>query len=187
MHRLLFVSFLLLGVLVCRGASSSQQVWSRFQAQSAAALEQARRTGAKEEPLPAGVQELRFQDVFKPVIGDRGPEYTDRIKSLDGKRVRVTGFMVRENQRTPGVFMFAPWPSRIESDGFCLNEDYPPSTIHVLVGGAPARLVPFTPSRVSLVGILEVKPLPMPDGRNCVACLRLDPETAQQANVAATP
>lgn len=154
--------------------SAGVNAWAKFQKQAALALEQAQRERGVVEALPDGVEELRFQDFFKPVIGDRGPEYTERIRSLHGKKVRVQGFMVREQSRKAGVFMLAPWPTRIESDGFCVYEDFPPATLHVLLPEGDQRTAPFKPGLLSVIGVLEVRPAPMPDGRNCVASLRLE-------------
>lgn len=154
--------------------AAGTNAWSKFQRQAALALEQAQRERGVVEALPEGVEELRFQDFFKPVIGDRGPEYTERIRSLNGKRVRVQGFMVREQTRKAGVFMLAPWPTRIESDGFCVYEDFPPATLHVLLPEGDQRITPFKPGLFSVIGVLEVRPAEMPDGRNCVASLRIE-------------
>jgi len=170
----------ILGSLIGHAEQPTQQTWSRFQSQAANALEMAQRQRSALPPLPEGVSELKFQDFFKPVIGDRGLEYSDRLQTLDGRRVRIAGFMVREQPRSNGVFMLSPWPSRVESDGFCQYEDFPPATLHVLVPNA-AEPVPYRPGLVVFTGVLSVKPDSMPDGRNCVASLTLEPELSATA------
>jgi hypothetical protein len=175
----------LLGSLIGHAEPGSQQAWSRFQSQAANALESAQRQRAALPPLAEGVSELRFQDFFKPVVGDRGLEYSEKLLKLDGRRVRIAGFMVREQLRADGVFMLTPWPSRVENDGFCLNEDFPPATLHVLVPGSTAP-VPYRPGLVVLTGVLTVKPAAMPDGRNCVAALTLEGELPTTASAPST-
>jgi hypothetical protein len=169
----------LLGATFCHADQAGNQAWSRFQSQAASALESAqRKAGVSIAALPEGVEELRFQDFFQPVIGDRGLDYSERLKKLDGHRVRIAGFMVREQARGPGVFMLAPWPTRIESDGFCVYEDYPPATLHVLQSGVCVETLPFRPGLLVLTGVLSVKPRLMPDGRNCVLSLQLDADSS---------
>lgn len=168
----------ILGSLIGHAEQASQQAWSRFQSQAANALETAQRQRAALPPLAEGVSELRFQDFFKPVVGDLGLEYSDTLLKLDGRRVRIAGFMVREQSRADGVFMLTPWPSRVESDGFCQYEDFPPATLHVLVPGSTGP-VPYRPGLVVLTGVLAVKPASMPDGRNCVASLTLEAAPAE--------
>ena len=48
-------------------------------------------------PLPEGVEELKFGEMFRTPISDRGLELTDKLQTLHGKRVRVLGHMVYES------------------------------------------------------------------------------------------
>src|SRR5688500_58712 len=58
-------------------------------------------------PLPAGVTELKFSEFFVSPVGPQGLELTHRLSSLDGKRVRMLGYMVRNERGLPGQFLFA--------------------------------------------------------------------------------
>jgi hypothetical protein len=175
-HTAFLILMFAAGVAGGLGATEGA-TWARFQKQAAVTLQAAQRNSKPLPELPAGVQELRFQDLFNPVIGDRGPEYTDIVKRLNGKKVRVAGFMVRELNRKGGVFMLAPWPTRIESDGYCVYEDFPPATLHVLLPEVFTKPLPFSPGLLAVTGTLDLSPGQMPDGRNCVASIRLDPES----------
>ncbi len=155
--------------------SENQNAWQRHQAQAARVLHEAesRPQGALtavDESLPL----LRFSEIFQPVVGDRGPEYTPAFRALHGKEVRLSGFMVGRSSHQAGrTFLFAPFPSRIENDGFCLNEDFPPNTLHVEVIGQGGDAIPLLPGKLTLAGKLLVGPRLMPDGRNAIAVLQI--------------
>lgn len=164
-------------------ADSAVSAWNRFQRQSAEALRDAGRGAQVEAPLPESVAALRFQDFFVPVVGDRGLEYSGRMRALDGRRVRITGFLVRDTRRHAGSAMLAPWPTRIENDGYCYSEDYPPATLHLQLEGADAPPIPYRPGPVTVIGTLSVAPQPAADGRNAVALLRVTRADAVQAGL----
>jgi hypothetical protein len=43
-------------------------------------------------PAPPGATDLKFSELFKP-IGPRGLEYSEKVRALDGKKVRILGYM----------------------------------------------------------------------------------------------
>lgn len=160
--------------------------WSAFQSRSAQTQVSALRLPVTVPPLPAGVEELSFKDFFEPVVGDRGLHYADRLRTLDGKRVRIIGHMVREPVRSNGVFLLTPWPVRIENDGYCMNETLPPATLHVIMPGIEAtRPTGYVPGPLILTGVLEVGVVQTADGRNSAVRLVLDPPATQTASTAA--
>src|SRR6188474_3449389 len=61
-------------------------------------------------PLPNGVAELKFSEFFVNPVGPRGLELTDKLKELDGKRVRILGYMAAQDERPPGSFLLTPVP-----------------------------------------------------------------------------
>ena len=81
-------------------------------------------------PLPPGVAELKFTDFFKP-IGPRGLEYTDKVRALAGKKVRLLGYMARQPEPKPGLFLFTPVPLQMNEHEYGLAEDMPATLIHV--------------------------------------------------------
>lgn len=182
---MLFVTRGLLVCIVFSGSvfaaedSATAAVWRRFAAQSARLLLEAQRAPLTPPPLPAGVDELAFREFFSPVVGDRGLDYSERMRALHGQRVRIAGFMTRDFVRHPGAFLLTGWPTKVESDGYCFNDELPPATLHVVLPPSAASVpAPYLPGPMLLTGTLQVGPTPMPDGRNAVARLLLDAPAA---------
>jgi hypothetical protein len=148
-------------------------------------------------PLPTGVQELNFKDFFKMPVGDYGLELTDYLHSLDGKRVRMLGYMVFEDltrcnsctiaktvggrpvpawmeATVPGRMMFTFRPCAVSFSHYGLSDDLPPQTVFVTVPDKIGQLVPFTPGPLLLTGVLSVGPKKEMDGRISVVRLELD-------------
>ncbi len=149
-------------------------------------------------PLPPGAEELTFADFFKLPVGPRGLDLTERLKALDGRRVRILGHMVKEDltpcnscpvlpngaQRArpawmefvvPGRMMFTEQPAMVSHAHYGLADDLPPQTLFVTVPDKFGELVPFTPGPMLLTGVLSVGNKPEPDGRISVVRLTLDP------------
>jgi hypothetical protein len=61
-------------------------------------------------PLPAGVQDLRFGEIYQTPVGDRGLEFSEKAQTLAGHRVRLLGYMVREDLPARGRLLLAPFP-----------------------------------------------------------------------------
>lgn len=123
---------------------------------------------------PAGVTDLSFAEFYGPV-GDRGLEFSEKIRALAGRRVRLVGFMVREQERAPGLFRLAGWPIVVETQGLCSVDDTPPSTAYVLVPSAPHAIPAWRPGRLVLTGVLEIGARSEADSRNSFVRLILDP------------
>jgi len=163
------------------GASSPAAVdaagaaWRQYTARAARVLSEAQQAKGEAPPLPTGVAELTFKDFFSPVIGDRGLDLSPKLTALHGQRVRIAGYMTREDIRHPGVFLLTPWPTKVSDDGYCVTDELPPATLHVLLPeGTEQERCPYLPGQLFLTGILQVGPAAAPDGRNAIAQLRLD-------------
>jgi hypothetical protein len=125
-------------------------------------------------PLPEGVAELKFSDLYKMPVGPRGLELTEKVRALDGRRVRVLGFMVRQAKSDPGLLMLAPYELTTNEVEFGASDDLPPSLIFVVVPKYDDVAVPFTPGPLLLTGTLEVGRREEPDGRFSEIRLKLD-------------
>lgn len=159
--------------------------WQRYVTQSQTALGELKASAATSlPPLPAGVSHLDFSEFFGP-IGDRGLEYSPKLRSLDGQRVRLVGYMVREPERSAGVYRLTAWPVKVETDGFCVADDTPPATVHI-VAVSPTQKIPWQPGQLILTGTLELGARVESDGRNSIFRLVLDP-TSEPANASASP
>jgi len=130
-------------------------------------------------PLPEGVTALQFGELFVKPVGPRGLVFTDKVKSLDGRRVRILGHMVRREGAPPGTLLLAPYPVQLHDSEYGLADDLPPSTLFVTVPDAEGE-IPFTAGLLLLTGRLELGSREEPDGRTSVVRLVLDPKTQGQ-------
>lgn len=144
------------------------------------------RDGNELPPLPEGIEQLRFREIFELPVGPRGLEYSDRTRTLEGQRVRVLGFMVREDQPVRGRLLLAPFPFTLFTGEYGHAEDLPATVVHVHLTEDSNRFVPFTPGLLLLTGILETGNEEEPDGRVSTLRLRLDPP-APTASAATSP
>jgi hypothetical protein len=124
--------------------------------------------------LPAGVTELNFSEFFVSPIGDRGLTFTDKLRSLDGKRVRITGYMVEQEKPTPGVFPLAAVPIRLHEDHYGLADDLPPATAYVSMPTDYHGTVPHTRELMLVTGILRLGNREETDGRISTVRLTVD-------------
>ena len=126
-------------------------------------------------PLPAGIAELKLADLFEQPIGPRGLIYTKAVLALEGKKVRVLGYMVKQEAKIPGLFLLAPLPLQLHEEEFGLADDLPAATLHVHKTEGADQLVPFTPGPMLLTGTLRLGNREEADGRISSVRLELDP------------
>ena len=139
-------------------------------------------------PLPADVTELKFTEFFVSPIGDRGLTFTDKLRGLDGKRVRVLGYMARQEQPVPGMFLFSALPVRLNEEHYGLADDLPAATLFVSMPKDRDQVVPHTSGLMLLTGTLSVGNHEEADGRISTARLALEkPEPAVGKNFPSSP
>jgi hypothetical protein len=136
-------------------------------------------------PLPVGVTELKFGDFFVNPIGTRGLTFTEKLRNLDGHRVRIVGYMVRREPATPGTFLFAPAPAQLDEDHYGLADDLPVSTMHVFMPKDRQEVVEYKRGLLQLIGSLSVGPKEEPDGR--ISTVRLAVELPKPPRVTTRP
>ena len=129
-------------------------------------------------PLPRGVTELKFGQFFVTPVGPQGLTFTDKLVSLDGKRVRMTGYMVEQDHGARGVFLFSALPIHLHDHDSALADDLPAAVVHVTVPTCRDRPVPYARGLMLLSGTLSVGPRDEPDGRISLVRLALDPPEA---------
>lgn len=134
-------------------------------------------------PPPAGVTHLDFEQFFRKPVGPRGLELTDKLQSLNGRKVRLLGYMVKQERRTPGLFLLSPVPASTHESHYGLADDLPASTVHVFVPTMKYQVLPHTPGLMLLTGTLDVGNREEASGRISTVRLTLDPPqvTAGQA------
>ena len=139
-----------------------------------------RRTKPSLPPPPRGVTELKFSEFFVTPVGPRGLDLTDKLRGLDGQRVRILGYMVRQEEPPAGSFLLAPFPAQIHEHENGLADDLPATTLHVFSPNHREQVVPYTPQLLLLTGTLSVGNRTEADGRISTVRLILDP-TAKAA------
>ena len=149
--------------------------------------------GAQLPPAPEGVSDLHFDEFFKKPVGPLGLELNPRLRELEGKRVRLLGFMVKQSRPTPWTLMLSPMPCSSNEVEFGLAEDLPPNVVRVFLPRGPQPITPHTPGLLLLTGRLEVGDREEADGRHSLVRLYVDREGIQtdrdviQTNSAPTP
>ena len=135
-------------------------------------------------PLPPDVTELKFNEFFRQPIGPRGLDFSEKLRSLEGRRIRILGYMVRQDQPAEHCFLLAPVPLTLHEDEYGLADDLPATALHVFTtADAPAR-TPYTPGLLLLTGKLSLGNQTETDERISIVRLKLDPPTAEQKEAA---
>ena len=106
-------------------------------------------------PPPRGVSDLKFRDMFTLPVGPLGLVATPRLRMLDGKRVRLIGYMVQQETVTAGMFLLAPLPVILGDEDESLADDLPASVVLVRINGAAARPIPHRAGLIQLTGVLS--------------------------------
>ncbi|HSX61257.1 MAG TPA: hypothetical protein VLF18_13740 [Tahibacter sp.] len=103
---------------------------------------------------PRDVAELRFQDVYTLPVGPRGLEITDRLRELDGRRVRLVGYMVHAD--VAGGFVLSPLPAALGDADEALADDLPPTAVLVDLPRETALRSGHMPGLIQVIGRLRV-------------------------------
>jgi len=94
---------------------------------------------------------------------------------LDGRRVRLFGYMVRSDAPQTGAFQLSSLPVTLAEQADGVADDLPPTVVTVRLPGALAdRVVPFVPGILMVEGELAVGARDEPDGRRSLVRLQLD-------------
>ena len=121
----------------------------------------------------AGASDLRFEEFYVAPAGPRGLAMTPKLKELDGRRVRIAGYMARQEEPAPGVFILVPFPVNIAEVADGPADDLPAA--HVFVRAHSTGMVaPYKPGLILLVGTLSVGRAAEADGRVSWVRLILD-------------
>jgi hypothetical protein len=114
---------------------------------------------------------LDFHEFFEPPGSPLKP--TAKLLGLNGKRVRLSGFMVKMELPSKGAFYLAATPIFCDEAGGG-TADLPPETVRVTVRSKGAAEVPFIPGPLEVSGVLEVGNQTDEDGRVSAVRLTLD-------------
>ena len=117
--------------------------------------------------------DLRFEEFYVAPAGPRGLTMTPKLKELDGRRVRIAGYMARQEEPVPGVFILVPFPVTIAELADGPADDLPAA--HVFVRAHSTGMVaPYRPGLIPLAGTLSVGRAAEADGRVSWVRLILD-------------
>jgi hypothetical protein len=118
---------------------------------------------------------LKFRELFKLPIGPRGLEPSEKLIGLNGKRVRIVGYMAKEENPTSGMFILSPLPVNMGDEDESFADDLPASAVFIHLGSASNEFASYLPGLIKLTGVLEFGAQQEPDGRVSMVRLLLDP------------
>jgi hypothetical protein len=136
-----------------------------------------------ELPALADVTDLKFRDFFKLPIGPRGLEMTPRLAALDGQRVRIVGYMVRQDSAlgVTGLLVLAPLPVTMGEEDESFADDLPATAVYVHLADAQRQQrLPHMPGLMALTGTLQLGAQAEPDGRRSMVRLLLDDTVSRE-------
>ena len=113
-------------------------------------------TDIKLPPLPEGVEEISFQEFYQLPVGPRGLEPSAKLLSLNGKRVRILGFMGEMRRADKRNIIFAPMPLEPQPEEYGLCDDIPATHVLVTVPGNPDETIPYSAAPMLLTGVLSL-------------------------------
>jgi hypothetical protein len=121
--------------------------------------------------LAAQPASLSFADL---VVGSsRGLRPSAKLLALQGKRVKLTGFMAKMELPPSGGFYLAAQPVTCDEAGGG-SADLPPNAVYVVVRSHAGHTVSYTPRPLEVTGVLDVGHRVEPDGRATHIRITLD-------------
>lgn len=133
---------------------------------------------AQSRPMQPSI-DLKFFEFFKMPIGPRGLQPTEKLVGLDGKRVRILGYMAKQERPAAGMFLLTPLPISMADEDEGLADDLPPSTVFVHFESKD-RSLSYIPGVITLIGMLSVGAKSEADGRVSSVRLMLDDALSQK-------
>lgn len=131
-------------------------------------------------PPKPGVASIKFGEFFRMPVGPNGLEPSEKLLALNGKPVRLVGYMVRDETQGAGHFLFSPLPVLLGDEDESLSDDLPPTAVTVHLQGVGKQNIPWIDGLIQLTGRLEVGALDEGDGRVSSVRLILDPQLSRR-------
>jgi len=114
------------------------------------------------------ISDLSFSEFFESGSRELKPSAT--LLSLNGRRVRMVGYMAQMEMPPEGAFYLTPHPVSCDEEG-AGTSDLPISSVRVVVRSAKGKAISFIPSPVEVTGVLELGYQADEEGR--VSAIRL--------------
>ena len=126
---------------------------------------------------------LRFADFYRLPMGSKGVEMTQTLLQSNGHRVRLSGYMVQQEQPARGHFMLTPRPVRMSEHADGDADDLPAAWAMVYLDAQQQNLAtPYQRGLVELSGVLSVGRLEEADGRVSWVRLQLGADATRGMN-----
>ena len=126
---------------------------------------------------------LAFKDFFQFPIGSNGLVYSHQLLDSNHKRVRLSGYMVQQEQKTPGLFLLSPRPIVMNQHADGPADDLPASTVFVELSPEQSnRIVAYTRGVIEVSGVLNIGRKEHADGMVSWIRLELDSNSAITMN-----
>jgi len=126
------------------------------------------RQGGARQAQSSRAEPLAFGELFESSPRELKP--TAKLLGLDGKRVKMVGYMAQLEEPTSGAFYLTPRPI-VCGEGGAGTGDLPPEVVRVVVRSRRGKPVAFIPGPLEVTGILEVGNRAEEDGS--VSAIRL--------------
>jgi len=124
---------------------------------------------------PTAAPLLRFADFFQSTTSARGLTLSPALRQANGKRVRLVGYMVQQEQMPAGRFLFTPRPVRMSEHADGDADDLPANWVMVYLDATQQHYAAaYQRGLLELVGVLQVGRLEEVDGRVSWVRLQLD-------------
>jgi hypothetical protein len=125
------------------------------------------------QPDYSGLPRLSLADLVRRPVGPAGLEFSEHVKSLEGQKVQVTGFMVHTDWADQTTFMLSDYPSNVSEREFGGSDDLPPLQLFVKLPAG--KIAGFQRGVLSLAGTLRLGPADEAYERRSFLRLELDP------------
>lgn len=107
--------------------------------------------------LPVTSNEISLSQIYKLPVGPMGLEPTDKLKAAAGKIVKVSGYLVNEEDPVAGTVMLTPMPVTLTEVEDGPADFLPPATLFVhLPKSIVQKIIPFQPGLWTAVGKLTM-------------------------------
>ena len=122
---------------------------------------------------------IAFSQFFDPAPSRRGLKPSARLLSLEGRRVRIVGFMAQMEMPPKGGFFLCSQPV-FAAEGGGGTADLPPDAVLVVVSSASGKELELVRGPIEVTGVLEIGSREDEDGR--VSRIRIILEKQLEAN-----
>ncbi len=130
------------------------------------------------------VTPLELQAFFKMPIGPKGLEVSDKVLKASGQKVRLSGYMVKNELPMPGIFMLTPRPVQMSEHADGDANDLPASVCLVYLDDHQKNwIVPHVPGLLTIEGQFTFKRIEAEDGSVAWFHLHLAPDAVTAVNL----